>query len=161
MQPTLARPPLHRNGWVYEEKVDGWRMLAYKDGDRVGLISRNGVTHTHRFPDAAAIARLRPQTLVLDGEVAVFDEHRGSRFQLLGEPDPPVLCTPPTSIAFDVLQAGSEDVRRLSLDRRRVIVEEALNGSQIVLPVRRLASHGHRAWATVERERSFRLSPPS
>ena len=46
MQPTLARPPFHRSGWVYEEKVDGWRILAHKDGDRVRLISRNGVIHT-------------------------------------------------------------------------------------------------------------------
>ena len=65
MQPTLARPPFHRNGWVYDEKVDGWRMLAYKDGDRVRLISRNGVGHTHRFPDiAAAIAKLLPERVV-------------------------------------------------------------------------------------------------
>ena len=41
MAPMLARPPFHRDGWVYEEKVDGWRMLAYKDGSRVRLISRN------------------------------------------------------------------------------------------------------------------------
>lgn len=74
MQPTLARPPFHRDGWIYEEKVDGWRMLAYKDGDRVRLISRNGVIHTHRFPEvAAAIAKLRPDTVALDGEIAVFD----------------------------------------------------------------------------------------
>ena len=33
--PTLVRPPFHREGWVYEEKVDGWRMLACKDGARV------------------------------------------------------------------------------------------------------------------------------
>src|ERR1051326_8786510 len=99
MQPTFARPPFHRDGWIYEEKVDGWRMLAYKDRDRVRLISRNGVIHTNRFRDiAAAIAKLRPDPLVLDGEIAVFDEHLVSRFQLLGEPDPAVLCTPPIFI---------------------------------------------------------------
>jgi hypothetical protein len=31
-QPTLIALPFHREGGVYEEKVDGWRMLAYKDG---------------------------------------------------------------------------------------------------------------------------------
>jgi hypothetical protein len=30
MQPTLVREPFHRPGWVYEEKVDGYRILAYK-----------------------------------------------------------------------------------------------------------------------------------
>jgi bifunctional non-homologous end joining protein LigD len=151
MQPTLARPPFHRDRWIYEEKVDGWRMLAYRDGDRVRLISRNGVIHTHRFPDiATAIAKLLPETLVLDGEIAVFDEQLVSRFQLLGEPDPAVLCTPPVFIAFDVLQADSHDVRRLPLARRRPILEDALDGSQVVLPVRRLESQGDHAWATVE-----------
>jgi hypothetical protein len=40
MAPTLVRDPFHRDGWVFEEKVDGWRMLAYKDADRVRLVSR-------------------------------------------------------------------------------------------------------------------------
>jgi len=33
MQPTLARPPFHRGGWIYEEKVDG-----YKAGDVIRLL---------------------------------------------------------------------------------------------------------------------------
>jgi len=68
------RPTLVRDGWVYEEKVDGYRMLAYKDDRQVRLISRNGIDHARRYPDvAAAIARLPAPTLVLDGELAVFD----------------------------------------------------------------------------------------
>jgi ATP-dependent DNA ligase len=45
MAPTLFRPPFHRAGWVYQEKVGGWRMLAYKQGSRVRLISRQAVDH--------------------------------------------------------------------------------------------------------------------
>lgn len=40
MRPTLVREPFHRDCWVYEERVDGWCILAYKDGDRVRLVSR-------------------------------------------------------------------------------------------------------------------------
>jgi bifunctional non-homologous end joining protein LigD len=54
MAPTLVREPFHREGWVFEEKVDGWRMLAYKDGERVRLVSRNGRDHTRRFADPSA-----------------------------------------------------------------------------------------------------------
>jgi ATP dependent DNA ligase domain len=54
MAPTLVREPFHRDGWIYEEKVDGYRMLAYKDGQRVRLVSRHGVDHTRRFRDLAA-----------------------------------------------------------------------------------------------------------
>ena len=152
MAPTLARPPFHRDGWVLEEKVDGWRIVAWKDGSRVRLVSRNHVDHTRRFPElAAAVAKLRPDVLVLDGEVAVFDDQLVSRFGLLGEPDPAVLCTPPMLMAFDVLQVGAHDVRRLPLRRRRAALEDAIAGSDMVLPVRRLEPDGAAAWATVER----------
>jgi bifunctional non-homologous end joining protein LigD len=61
--PDAADPvpePFQRDGWVYEEKIDGWRILAYKDHERVRLISRNGRNHTRRFRDiAAAISLLR------------------------------------------------------------------------------------------------------
>ncbi len=49
MQPTQVREPFHHDGFVYEEKIDGWRMLAYKDGGRVRLLSRNRVDHAKRF----------------------------------------------------------------------------------------------------------------
>ena len=62
MAPMLARPPFHRDGWVYEEKIHGWRMLAYKDGRRVRLISRNAVDHTWRFLEPNC-SEHRPQIL--------------------------------------------------------------------------------------------------
>jgi hypothetical protein len=57
MQPVRVRGPLHRQGWVYEGKVDGWRIFAYKDHDRVRLLQLNGVDHTRRFRDLAARER--------------------------------------------------------------------------------------------------------
>jgi bifunctional non-homologous end joining protein LigD len=116
MAPTLVRPPFHRDGWVYDEKYDGWRMLAYRDGSRVRPISRRGVDWTARFPElAAAIGKLRSDVVVLDGEVVRFDAHLVSRFHLLGDEQRTELCTPPIFMAFDVLQAGN----RRSGSRRR------------------------------------------
>jgi len=34
MHPKLIHRPIHHEGWIYEEKVDGWRLVAYKDGDQ-------------------------------------------------------------------------------------------------------------------------------
>ena len=66
--------------------MDGWRLVAYKRGAKVQLISRAGRNHTTRFPDiVGVIAKLRPHSLILDGEVAVFDERLVFRFDLLGE----------------------------------------------------------------------------
>jgi len=90
MAPMLAKP-LHRPGWVYEEKYDGWRMIAYKNGPAVRLVSRNGVEHTERFRElAAAVAGLKAPMLILEGEVCVFDKNLVSQFQLLDR-------SPPTS----------------------------------------------------------------
>ena len=89
MQPELAPEPFHRPGWVYEEKYDGWRMGAYKDGSSVRLISRTGTDHTARFPDiTAAIAGLVAPQLILDGEVCVFDDQLVSQIHLRGRDDP-------------------------------------------------------------------------
>lgn len=60
MAPTLVRAPFHRDGWVYEEKVDGRRMLAYEDDERVRLVRRNGRDHTRRFHDLARANRPGP-----------------------------------------------------------------------------------------------------
>src|SRR4051794_21098277 len=110
MIPTLVAKPFHRDGWAYEEKVDGYRMLAYKDGARVQLMSRHGVDHAHRYPDVpAAIARLKPPALVLDGELAVFDAQLRSRFDWLLHRQPEEIATPPVLIAFDVLYVNGRD----------------------------------------------------
>ena len=99
---------------------------------------------------ASRIAQLRPDVLVLDGEVAVFDEQLVSRFHLLGDPDPTIVCTPPMYIAFDVLQAGRHGVCGLPLERRRRLREDVIADADMVLPVRRPEPHGAKAWATVE-----------
>ena len=103
MVPTLVPKPFHRDGWCYEEKIDGYRMLAYKDGARVRLVSRNDVDHTGRYPDVAeTVARLRAPTLVLDAELAVFDAQLRSRFDWLRHRQPEAIATPPVLIAFVV-----------------------------------------------------------
>jgi hypothetical protein len=131
IQPVLTKP-FHRDGWVYEEKYDGWRMVAYKDGRDVRLFSRRCVDHTERFADiAAAVRRLSARTLVLDGEVCVSDERLISHTHLLMEPPadgavvtPPVSSPSTSSAPVDVTCARGREV----LD-----VEEKLGGRAIRL----------------------------
>jgi hypothetical protein len=51
MHATQVATPFPWPGWVYEEKVDGYRMAARKADDGTRLISRNGIQHTKRFPE--------------------------------------------------------------------------------------------------------------
>jgi bifunctional non-homologous end joining protein LigD len=153
-RPMLAdevKRPFHKPGWVYEEKYDGYRMLVYKDGDRVRLVSRNLKDFTRQFSEVAeALSGLRAKTLVLDGEIAVFDEDLVSHLGYLrGAPAGKVL-TPPVFIAFDCLFLRGKDLMAQPLRRRRSVLEREVRGAggPIIL-ARRLAGNGLEAWQEV------------
>ncbi len=150
MHPTQVAQPFHHEGWVYEEKVDGWRMPAHKVGGTVKLMSRNGLDHTRRFPGiVAALRKLDANALILDGEVAVYDAQLVSRFEWLRHASPPDLSTPPLFMVFDCLQVRGKDLRSQPLYVRRNVVEDVLDEQDMVLPVRRLADDGLKAWQQV------------
>jgi bifunctional non-homologous end joining protein LigD len=147
MLATLVAEPFDRPGWAYEEKYDGDRMLAYKEGARVRLLSRNGKDNTDRFAKiVAAIGKLRPATLLLDGEVVVFDRKRVSRFQLLqqdrGEP---------VYAIFDCLFAAGKDLRHEPLSARRTALEKVVASKGVLLLSHRLAANGLAAYKIAKR----------
>jgi bifunctional non-homologous end joining protein LigD len=142
MLATLVSEPFHREGWVYEEKYDGDRMLAYKEGDRVQLLSRNAIDRTSRFPKiAAAILALRPVTLLLDGEMVAFDKEGVSRFQLLQNGRGDLVYA-----VFDCLYENGKDLRQQPLSARRPIMEKAIGSNLRLKPSRRLALNGLEAY---------------
>ncbi len=119
MLATLVDAPFTRANWIFEEKYDGVRILAYKEGSRVTLISRNAIDRTENYPEIArAVLALKPETLLLDGEVVVFDAQGVSRFQLLqqgkGKPEYAI---------FDCLYRDGKDLRRETLASRRGSLE--------------------------------------
>ena len=161
MLATLTSEPFDKAGWVYEEKYDGDRILAYKEDDRIRLLSRSGEDRTDRFPGIAqAILKLEPASLLLDGEVVVFDKRGVSRFQLLqqrgGEPSYAI---------FDCLFCQGKDLRGESLATRRTAMENAIGSSRVLLPSRRLATNGFEAFrvanAAVTKDWWRRISPPT
>src|SRR6266566_324841 len=87
---------------------------------------------------------------MLDGEVAVFDEKLVSQFYLLHDAEPAILCTPPLFMAFDCLWIGNRDLRPEPLHERRRALEAAVEGADLILPVRRLAADGLEAWELVK-----------
>jgi bifunctional non-homologous end joining protein LigD len=150
MHPTLVSKPFHREGLVFEEKVDGYRMVAYKLGATVRLVSRQGIDHTARFPDiVAALRALEVPTLILDGEVAVFDQRLISRFEWLRRRTPAEIATPPLFMVFDCPYARGKDLRGRPLYVRRNVIEDTLDGQDLVLPIRRLSDDGLKAWQQV------------
>lgn len=148
-QPTLVAQPFHTKGWVYEEKIDGYRMVAHKDADAaVTIVSRQGKDYTSRFPDLAkALATLPVRSFILDGEVAVFDQAHISRFEWLRARPKDGRATLPVYMVFDVLELDGKDWRPEPLWQRRKVLEELVAKERMILPVRRLSSNGLKAWA--------------
>jgi len=148
MLATLIGEPFHHKGWVYEEKYDGYRILAYKEGERVTLLSRNAKDRTRSFADVAAdVGRLKPRTLLLDGEAVAFDRKLVSRFQLLQKGAEPVVFA-----AFDCLYANGDDLRERPLSERRAVLEDVLDGAERTFAARRLAANGLAALRTAQRK---------
>ncbi len=147
----LATPvggTFERPGWIYEEKYDGIRLIAYKDGARVSLLTRNLIDRTERFAGIAeAVARLPAPTLVLDGEAVVFDAGAVSRFQLLqGDPGRGAAF-----VVFDCLYARGQNLMARPLAERRAALEAEVRESDILRLARRLGTDGRRALARARR----------
>jgi bifunctional non-homologous end joining protein LigD len=146
MLATLVKEPFHQAGWVYEEKYDGYRILAYKEGWRVTLLSRNAKDRTAHFDAiASAVSALQHESLLLDGEVVAFDRRGVSRFQLLQN-----LADKLHYAVFDCLYIDGRDLRAQPLRLRRAELEKVLGkpgGKQPVLfSSARLASDGLKAY---------------
>lgn len=147
MLATLVKKPFNRKGWVYEEKYDGERILAYKEENRIKLLSRNGKDRTRNFPDIVeAIGKLGPSTLLLDGEMVVFESSNVSRFQLLQQEK-----GVPVYAVFDCLYRDGGDLRQEPLSFRRAAVEETVPASKAISPSKRLSAKGLEAFSIAKR----------
>ena len=132
MEAELASAPPVGPEWLYEPKWDGFRCLAFRDGDEVDLRSKAGKPLARYFPDVVAAVAAVPAThFVLDGEIVIpvggqlsFDElllrvhPAASRVRKLAA-DHPALY-----VAFDLLVDGrGRDLTGKALADRRAALE--------------------------------------
>src|ERR671917_1301080 len=111
------------DGWVYEQKWDGFRALAFVDGDDVYLQSRNGRPLRRYFPELS----FPEGRYVLDGEIVLFDADGRQDFDALGQRIHPAESritmlaeqTPATFVAFDLLAFEDESLLALPQRERR------------------------------------------
>jgi len=119
--------------WQYEPKWDGFRTLAFVDGNKVELQSKSGRSMTRYFPEVIeALKALPPKKFVLDGEIAV-PAGRGFSFDALLQRIHPAVSrvrklaaeTPALFIAFDLLvDAHGGDLTGEVLAKRRRALEK-------------------------------------
>jgi ATP-dependent DNA ligase len=126
--------------WIYEPKWDGYRCIAFIDGDGGApyLQSRNGRDLTRYFPELA----FPDGRFVLDGEIVVFGEDRQPDFDLLGQRIHPAdsrvqmlaVKTPARFIAFDVLAVDDEVLLELPQRGRRARLEQLVQAPVDLTP---------------------------
>jgi bifunctional non-homologous end joining protein LigD len=113
--------------WLHEIKYDGYRVEARLDRGKVQLLTRKRQDWTHRFkPIAAAVAKLKADTALLDGELVVEDQKGLSSFSLLqtdlkaGRSDRFVYNV------FDLLHLDGRDLTGLPLIERKAELQRLL-----------------------------------
>jgi ATP-dependent DNA ligase len=130
-QLALSRKELPEGeSYVYEIKLDGFRCVAFVDGEEIFLQSRNGRPLGRYFPEL----RLPAGRYVLDGEIVVRGADGREDFDALGQRIHPAESrikllsreTPAVYIAFDLLARDDEPLLTLPLFERRVALEELL-----------------------------------
>jgi ATP-dependent DNA ligase len=123
---------------IYEPKWDGFRCIAFRDGDGVELGSRNERPLTRYFPDvAAALVAETPERVVLDGEIVIAGPN-GLDFDALSQRIHPAASriemlaatTPAAFVAFDLLALGERDLRGAPFAERRALLCECLGDAR-------------------------------
>jgi bifunctional non-homologous end joining protein LigD len=148
MLASLSKEMVSGPEWVYEEKYDGIRAVAYRDAERVRVLSRTGQDLTAGMPQIVDALRALPNDdFVLDGELVVFDAAGVSRFQLLQRRKDPRMHV--IYVVFDCLRSQGRDLLRRPLDeRRKRLLELSPARSGTLMPSRRLPRDGEKALAT-------------
>ncbi len=136
---------LGHEGWLFELKLDGVRIIADKRGPRATLGYRRLRDATESYPEIAqALAWLAEERVVLDGEVVAFDEEGKPDFQRLGSrihvrgagARRVARSVPVVYVVFDVLVVGDRDVTGLPIEARKRILERILGSASGSGPIR-------------------------
>ena len=83
MLATLTDAPFDDKGWIFEDKYDGFRMVAKIEGSKVTLYSRNGQIISRNYIEVAKALEGVTGDAVIDGELVALDHEGVSHFQLL------------------------------------------------------------------------------
>jgi len=135
MKAGLGRLPADDDRWAYEIKYDGYRTLAFVNGETVRLQSTNLHDVTAKYPEVGDIHEgLHAQTAILDAEFVVVDDDGRPRFELVQRHE-----RPGALYVFDVLQLDGHDTIGLPYTDRRRLLEQLLEpGDHWMVPTNRI-----------------------
>ena len=155
MKATLTHEPFADSDWLYERKLDGERILAIKDRDRVRLLTRNDKDAGDTYPELIeALGQQQTERFAVDGEVAAFKGSLTSfaRLQQRMQVSNPEQARE-SGIAvffylFDILNLDGYAVTAIPLRQRKQLLRQALRFDDLL----RLLPHRNRDGKALLRE---------
>jgi bifunctional non-homologous end joining protein LigD len=148
--PMLATPvekPFDDPEWLFEIKWDGYRAVAFIEGGKVRLVSRNQNDLTGQYSELQELPKLvKAKNVILDGEIAALDEQGRASFSLMqqrtgirsgGRRTAPRMDLPIVYYVFDLLYADGYDLRRVALEERKQALVALVEANELV----RLSEH--------------------
>jgi DNA ligase D-like protein (predicted ligase) len=119
--------------WIFERKFDGERLLIFRKGDRVRLMTRNRNCVNDTYPELVeAFADQPSEDVVVDGEVVAFDGHVTSfsrlqgRMQIKNAEEARASGIPVKLYLFDILHVSGMNVTRLPLRNRKHLLKQVI-----------------------------------
>ena len=144
MLATLTRDVPEGDGWTFEPKYDGIRVIVLATLDGVALITRNGNDKAVQFPEIAEaaqrLAKARRKPLILDGEIVALEKGEVARFQALQSRmhvtsltaiESHVANSPVSCILFDLLLEGDDGLLGAPWHERRARLERVMRGGGV------------------------------
>jgi bifunctional non-homologous end joining protein LigD len=129
MHAELTDAPFNKPEWMWEPKLDGYRVLVFLKNGKVSMLSRKGLELADDFPALAAELAKQGPDMILDGEVVAFDEAGKPSFSAMQNRSQNVVF-----YAFDLLHFNGVDLRKAPYeDRRRYLAQCLLPSPRVQL----------------------------
>jgi bifunctional non-homologous end joining protein LigD len=154
-------------GWTFEPKYDGVRVLAFVTPGAVTLITRNGKDKSVQFPEIVealqAIATKKKKPFILDGEIVALIDGEPGRFQELQSrmhvKESHLIArhrssSPAALIVFDILLAGDDIMVREPWTRRRarLLKELTRSASKVIRITESIEGNGEKMLALARKQ---------
>lgn len=150
MLATLAEGPFDDPGWVFEDKYDGFRMVAAIERGKVTLYSRNGKIISHSYIEVAKALEGVKSNAVIDGELVAIGRDGASHFQLLQNAlrhEAKLLYC-----AFDLMFENGVDLRKRPLLERKERLKAILPHDKLIAFSRHRDANGTKFFAEADRK---------
>jgi bifunctional non-homologous end joining protein LigD len=150
MLATLTDAPFDDKEWVFEDKYDGFRMVATIEGGQVILYSRNGKIISQNYLEVAKALEAIKQDAVIDGELIAIGRDGVSRFQLLQNARRREATL--QYCAFDLMFQDGDDLRGLALLERKKRLKAILPKHKLIAFSRHRSTFGTKFFAEADRD---------